>query len=160
MLEDGDLAQELFNHLQSIGAYVRAQDIVDYLARPEVRARHNLKDTVGLSTAKRWMHIMDYRWKKTPSGQYVDGHEREDVVQYRQKKFLPTLFELLANAQIWKEGVAEARGNPPERWTIIWYHDESTFYAHDRRIVRWVWKGETAKPRAKGQGSSLMVADF
>lgn len=160
MLDDGELAQDLFAHLQSIGLYVRAEDIVEYLSRPEVQAKHNLAQTVSLATAKRWMRLMDYRWTKTPSGQYVDGHEREDVVAYRQAKFLPTLFELLAHAQIWKEGMAEARGNPPERYTIIWYHDESTFYANDRRLVRWVWSKETAKPRPKGEGASLMVADF
>lgn len=55
-----DREQLPFN-LQSIGAYVRAQDIVDYLSRPDVQARHNLKETISLATAKRWMHIMDYR---------------------------------------------------------------------------------------------------
>ena len=25
---------------------------------------------------------MGYHWKKTPGGQFVDGHKREDVVHY------------------------------------------------------------------------------
>jgi len=52
--------------------------------------------------------------------------------------------------------------NPPAgtRRVVVWYHDESTFYAHDRRRKRWVHKNENAKPYAKGEGHSLMVADF
>ncbi|KAF9515963.1 hypothetical protein BS47DRAFT_1263365, partial [Hydnum rufescens UP504] len=39
-------------------------------------------------------------------------------------------------------------------------HDESIFYAHDRRKLRWVHDNETPKPYAKGDGVSVMVADF
>lgn len=34
------------------------------------------------------------------------------------------------------------------------------FYANDRRLVRWVHNSETVKPRAKGEGASLMVANL
>jgi hypothetical protein len=43
---------------------------------------------------------------------------------------------------------------------IIWYHDESIFYAHDRRRWTWQHKDAPAKPYAKGDGASFMVADF
>jgi hypothetical protein len=46
------------------------------------------------------------------------------------------------------------------RTLVIWFHDECTFYANDRRIVRWVHRDEKAVPRTKGEGASLMVADF
>ncbi|PPQ91313.1 hypothetical protein CVT25_006593 [Psilocybe cyanescens] len=49
---------------------------------------------------------------------------------------------------------------PGCRRIIIWYHDESTFYAHDRRQKRWVHSSETAKPYKKGEGASQMVAKF
>jgi hypothetical protein len=42
----------------------------------------------------------------------------------------------------------------------MWVHDESVFYAHDRRQTAWYHKDETAKPYAKGEGATLMVADF
>ena len=48
----------------------------------------------------------------------------------------------------------------PQRYLIIWFHDECIFYAHDHHILRWVHSSETAKPYAKGEGQSLMVADF
>ncbi|KAF8156729.1 hypothetical protein B0H34DRAFT_629354, partial [Crassisporium funariophilum] len=39
-------------------------------------------------------------------------------------------------------------------------HDKSTFYVNDWQKVGWVHKDATAVPRAKGEGASLMVADF
>lgn len=61
---------------------MRGEDIVHFLARAEVQEKHGLKKTISLSTANRWMNMMDYRWTKSPSGQYVDGHEHDDIVTY------------------------------------------------------------------------------
>ena len=47
-----------------------------------------------------------------------------------------------------------------ERHTVVWFHDESTFYANDCQLSRWVHKDETAKPYATDKGTSQMVADF
>jgi len=102
---------------------------------------------------------MDYRWSFDPKGQYVDGHEREDVVHYRNHVFLPTMAGLKERLTKWpsKDGPTV---EPMTRRVVIWYHDESTFYANDRRRKRWVHISETAKPYKKGEGASLMVADF
>ncbi|KAJ7482083.1 hypothetical protein B0H11DRAFT_1724079 [Mycena galericulata] len=43
---------------------------------------------------------------------------------------------------------------------VIWRHHESIFYANDRRKNRWVHFSETAKPKAKGEGVSMMVIAF
>jgi hypothetical protein len=77
MLQDGNLAKEISTHLQSIGKYVAAQDIVDFLQTDDIHARYSLLKTISLRTAQRWMHLMDNRWAKEPGGQYVDGHERK-----------------------------------------------------------------------------------
>jgi hypothetical protein len=53
VLEDEDLAQELHLHLQGIGKYVAAQDIVDYMATDEMKARVKLKNGISLQTAQR-----------------------------------------------------------------------------------------------------------
>jgi transposase len=49
---------------------------------------------------------------------------------------------------------------PCEHRIVIWYHDESTFYANDRRTVQWVHEKHSNKPVPKGEGASMMVADF
>ncbi|OAX30645.1 hypothetical protein K503DRAFT_751027, partial [Rhizopogon vinicolor AM-OR11-026] len=161
ILEEEDFAQELLLHLQGIGKYVRAMDIVEYLDREEVKSRLKLTKTISLATAQRWMKNIGYRWSKTPTGQFVDGHERADVVEYRQVVFLPIWAELLSRTRIYAASGNECVVQPPStRRVIIWNHDESTYYANDRRKIRWVHKSETAVPYAKGEGASLMVADM
>jgi hypothetical protein len=46
------------------------------------------------------------------------------------------------------------------RRTVIWYHDESIFYAHDRRRKTWYHKDANATPYKKGDGTSYMVGDY
>lgn len=83
LLEKPDLKDAICQHLQAVGKYIRAMDIVEFMANPEVLLEYSLKKPIGLSTAQTWMHALDYRWTKAPSGQYIDGHERADVVDYR-----------------------------------------------------------------------------
>jgi hypothetical protein len=75
MLEDEDLAQAIHLHLQSLGPYIRAQDVVDFMKKPEIAEQFNLKKGISLATAQWWMKQLGYRWTVTPTGQYVDGHE-------------------------------------------------------------------------------------
>ena len=82
-LLDEDLAEEIHEHLKSLGKkYLRAMDIVWYLEQPEVKVRLKLKKTPGERTTCRWMHAMQYQYGKAPDGMFVDGHERKDVVAY------------------------------------------------------------------------------
>jgi hypothetical protein len=43
---------------------------------------------------------------------------------------------------------------------IVWFHDESIFYAHDWCKKGWYHKDAPAKPYAKGEDASLMIADY
>ena len=119
------------------------------------------KKTISLRTAQTWMKKMGYRWAYDPKGQYVDGHERADIVAFRNRVFLPAMEEFQDRMIKWNSKDGE-QDEPREgvRRVVVWYHDESTFYAHDRRKHRWIHKDEKAKPYAKGEGHSLMVADF
>ncbi|KAF9009038.1 hypothetical protein BDQ17DRAFT_1236525, partial [Cyathus striatus] len=56
-IDDKDFAQEPHLYLQSVGEYCNLDDIIKYVA--------------------------GYRWTLQPRGQYMDGHERFDVVYYR-----------------------------------------------------------------------------
>jgi hypothetical protein len=162
VLENEDLAHAIHLHLQSLGPYIRAQDVVDFIKKPEVAEQFNLKKGISLATAQRWMKQIGYRWTITPTGQYVDGHERRDVVNYRQKVFLPHWMSIEERTRKWKADFREEDigERPQNRRVVVWFHDESMFYANDRRTQRWVHKDETAVPQPKGEGASLMVADF
>jgi hypothetical protein len=162
-LEDEDLKQEILLHLQSIGKYISAMDIVRYLDQPDVQKWHGFKKTISERTAQTWLKNLGYRWKLEPSGQYVDGHKRKDVTDYRQNVFLPRWKDLEYHMRAWtKDGVEEPDESPHPRnhRVVVWFHDESTFYANDRWKKRWVHESEKAVPQTKGEGASLMVSDF
>jgi hypothetical protein len=42
MLDRGELAREIHDHLQAIGKTIRAQDIVEFLAQDEIKMKYNL----------------------------------------------------------------------------------------------------------------------
>ncbi|KAG1747844.1 uncharacterized protein EDB91DRAFT_1048115, partial [Suillus paluster] len=162
-INDEDLKEELLTHLQSLGKYVTAIAVVNYLARPDVQQRYQLSKTISLVTAQHWMENCGFRWTTAKNGQYIDGHEREDVVNYRQNKFLPVWYSVDPNTRKWSSvdvsKLEEGQATTGRR-TVVWFHDESTFYAHDRRQKRWVHKDEKSTLLPKGEGLSLMVADF
>jgi hypothetical protein len=162
MLDDEDLAQAIHLHLQSLGPWIRAQDVVDFIKLPETMAQFRLKKPISLATAHWWMKRLGYRWMTNPSGQYVDGHERKDVVDYCQKTFLPWWMSIEERTRKWTEDRKEevVGEQPANRRVIVWFHDESTFCANDCRKLHWVHKSETAVPRPKGEGASLIVSDF
>ncbi|RPD65154.1 hypothetical protein L227DRAFT_583210 [Lentinus tigrinus ALCF2SS1-6] len=125
-LEDEDLVQELHLHLQSIGLWISAMDIVHYMARTSIQERYGMK---------------------------------KDVTKYRQECYLPAWSELQPALRVWtEENISVSVHDLPASSHIRC--STSTFYQNDRRQVRWVHSSETAKPRPKGEGASLMVADF
>ena len=105
---------------------------------------------------------MGMRWTKTPKGQYVDGHECPDVVDYRQNTYILRRFGSQFPSCTWtEETISDCTiPSPPYRHTIYWHHDETTFTQNDCCQVRWVPKDEKPVPQPKGEGLSLMVADF
>ncbi|KAG1744085.1 uncharacterized protein EDB91DRAFT_1246966 [Suillus paluster] len=137
-LDDPDITNEIHKHLQSIGTYVRAEDIVTYLDNEEVKTCLKMKQTISLATAKCWMRHMDYCWVRDHHGQYIDEEE--------------------AKMRIWGKDNEEICNT--ERPQCVWFHDESTFYANDQKKSKWVHKNTSATPYTKGEGASLMVADF
>ena len=70
--KDESLAAEIQIHLQSIGKFMKAMDIVNFLDTPEMRARTGLQKRLSLATAQRWMHKLEYRWTKDPKGHWAN----------------------------------------------------------------------------------------
>ena len=112
-----------------------------------------------LMTAQRWMKKLDYCWQRDPKGQFDDGHKCEDVVNYHQNVFLPSWSDINAKTQDFSQ-VNQPMPPSSEYHTVVWFHDELTFYANDHQLSCWVHKDETVKPYAKGEGASQMVADL
>jgi hypothetical protein len=43
---------------------------------------------------------------------------------------------------------------------VVWHYDESIFYSNDCQKVKWVHSSENAVPYMKGEGASLITANF
>ena len=167
-INDEELSSEIQIYLQSVGKYACAQDIVNFSKSEDVQKQYSFTKPISLATAKLWMSLLGYRWTKELKGQYQDGHERADMVEYRQKVFLCAWVKFEEHMHIWTNDDIHLKldedpnATPPAdtKNTVVWFHDESTFYAHDRRDVCWVHEDEGPKPQPKGKGVSLMVAHF
>ena len=140
-----------------------AMDVVHFLGTPGMLQRLCQKKPISLVTAQWWLKQHGYQYIKEPEGQFVDGHERKDVREYRDGVFLPAFEKLEERTRKWvkdNNGGINVEVDPGGQKMVVWFHDESTFYANDQCRLHWVHKSETVVPHAKGEGASLMVTDF
>ena len=146
---------------REMGAHVQASlELVE--AEREDEGQQKRPSSLKARAARMWLNKMGYSWRSAKKGVYIDGHEREDVVQYRQEVFLPTIQAVRSRLATWdddgnvvKEGVLPEEG----RWVVIVTHDESTFNANDGR--RQLWLQDKENPlRPKGNGKGIMVSEF
>ena len=122
---------------------------------------------ISLETARKWMLELGFNVVKKKKGTYVDGHERDDVVDYRQKFLrrmvsLGFLNESNAPTEEAKKALPSDLHGPPQEVadkTIILFHDESTFQSNEDQPTLWAEKG-TNVMRPKSKGSGIMVSDF
>ena len=121
-----EIAQELHAHLQSIGKFVKAMDIVDFMDTPEMQLCSGLTKRIDISTAQLCMQGLDFQQTYSElKGQYVDGHEREDVVEYCQKVLLPQWVNIKVQNWGWTNGQPDPLLH--KQRIVVWFHDESTF---------------------------------
>ena len=63
--------------------FFKAEDIVKFIAMPEMQSAMGTKATMICErTAQCWIRRMGWRYGKMLNGMYVDGHERKDVIAY------------------------------------------------------------------------------
>ncbi|KAF7984968.1 hypothetical protein HWV62_9917 [Athelia sp. TMB] len=121
-----------------------------------------LKNPISERTARRWLIKLGWRRTIVRKGVYMDGHERKDVVEYRNKIFLPTLAKFETRMAT-HEGPELQKVMPEllegQRCIIIQYHDECCFHANDEAKSLWLREGEQPL-RKKSQGRLIHVSDF
>ncbi|KAF8587116.1 hypothetical protein K439DRAFT_1614548 [Ramaria rubella] len=95
---------------------------------------------------------------------YVDGHEWEDVMNYRTSVFLSFWTSIEDQMMKWTRDndpiYLYLPNFPEQKQMVLVTHDESTFYANDRQKTHWIHETEKAEPVKKGEGASIMVSDF
>ena len=128
---------------------------------PFVKQHHPDAPTeVSVATATRWLHKLGFDPTSTKKGVYIDGHERQDVVDYR-KLYLRKL-EVLEATHALPPPVSDepqTSVSSGRKTLVLIYHDESTFHSNDDQ--GWVWAEKWSQQiKPKGQGRGLMVSDF
>ena len=103
-----------------------------------------------------------FRYIAYAKGVYADGHEREDVVQYRQNLFLPMLHSLRGHLVEYETDrldteVTKELGGKPR--TVLVFHDECTFIANDGPRKSWVLD-KSYRLRKKGVGRGIQRSEF
>ncbi|KAA8906823.1 hypothetical protein FN846DRAFT_1013294 [Sphaerosporella brunnea] len=159
-----------------------AQAIVDYWRKKELsnssdgtldKERQSVKKAISSRACRKWLsEKAGLKWQDSRKGLFEDGHEREDVVSYRQTVFLPTIESLQPSFIPWSAWYAaildaeEYSAQDPvtitptaEHDIIPVYQNECTYNANDGRHQ--IWCSKTNQPlRKKGRGPGIMVSDF
>ena len=124
---------------------------------------------IHIETARKWLHELGFFVMDRKKGIYYDGHERLDVVAYRERFFRKvTALGFLnrenaptpAAAQSLPAATEIPSNNIIEKNVVI-FHDESTFQANDDEPMQWgdaAMKKGLLRPKSKGAG--IMVSDF
>lgn len=88
VLDDEDVAQTIQLRLaeKAKEGFIKAIDVVDIVASLEMQANFTrlgiCKPKISERTARNWLAKLKWRYGRTRNGMYIDGHEREDVVEY------------------------------------------------------------------------------
>ncbi|CAK5270383.1 unnamed protein product [Mycena citricolor] len=171
ILDDEDCSSDLQTHLleKASSGYFSGRDVVEWVESEEVQKKYEgkIKKTIHIATAHRWLKKLDWRFGAKAKGMYVDGHEREDIVEYR-KGFVRRWKEEYELRMVLhgKDGeiISEPHGFLVPQWPrfrlILVTHDESTFFARDRRKLVWNNMLKGPEPERKGEGESIMISDF
>ncbi|CAN0151169.1 unnamed protein product, partial [Ectocarpus sp. 13 AM-2016] len=116
---------------------------------------------ISVTTARFWFHKLGCAYRDMKSGMYFDGHDREDVLQYRVETYLPAYSEHRDYTEIWIDAsMEEARtwdSTPMAERQIFCYQDECVYKANDGERMAW-WPPTMHGLRKKGEGQGIMIS--
>ena len=118
-------------------------------------------------TARKWLNRLGYKWKDVQKVVFFDGHEREDVVEYREifleemKALLPYFVKFKEDGTILPKEYPDdcAVGGSDRRPIIMITHDESTFSTNDSRRNVWTFEGHGIL-HSERKRRGIMVSNF
>jgi hypothetical protein len=100
------------------------------------------KTPLTIRTAQRWLIKLGWTHTIVKKGVYMDGHERLDVVHYRNEEFLPAMLKF-EERMVHYEGPeltrVEPKLKPGEEEIIPLFHDECCFHGNDEKNHAWYY---------------------
>lgn len=161
-----------FGLAKAVGEYLDSRRAIAVINESLQDAAHSSASSFSLlpdstrriraRTARRWLKKMGFVYKDVKKDVYFDGHEREDVVKYRNEVFLKNWQEFSRRFVIFEEDGSWEKPpglRPGEKPMVLVTHDESTFNANDGKRRLWLKQGEQPL-RPKGKGKGIMVSGF
>ncbi len=86
ILNNEDVAEEVKAQMTEKGN-LKAKDVMKIVASLEMQAvlawKGLCKASISVKTALQWLDKLEWMYGKLKNDMYLDGHEREDVVEYR-----------------------------------------------------------------------------
>lgn len=163
LLGDEDIYQMITEYLWSVGCDVTVDKFKAFIEQevfPSVGIEN--KKSISNTTARVWLKSFGWTFRTGSKDIYYDGHERPDVLKYRQE-FLAEMAQL----EQWMPKpsdnnimmLIEPDLNEGDKRHILVTHDESIFYANDGKKTFWGPIGHQPL-RKKGAGLSLHISDF
>ena len=118
--------------------------------------------SISERTATRWLGRLNYSFGEYRKGLYFDGHERPDVVAYRES-FLKRMEDRLPFIATFEGDDMSTMVMPDiaddQKRIVVVTHDESCFDSHDGKKT--VWMDQDNMPLSpKSGGRSIMVSEF
>jgi hypothetical protein len=175
MLEDEGTLMAVEEYMTGEGklatALGLANAITEHWEREGIKKKDGSKKELAERTAREWMHRRGYKWTDLKKGVYKDGHERPDVLAYRNEVFLPRLAELESTFVEWAFPHLD---DDPDAEAILVYpenlppgtkprvpvtHDESSFNSKDGVHRAWV-KADHLPFYDKGRGTGIMASEY
>ena len=162
LLSDEDVKTSAIQWLKNIKPEKRSMpELLKYINDIVVPDRCALPGHISSSVLHNYLKEWGYTYRAN-KGIYFDGHERDDVVRYRQK-WAAKMVEYSHFMETYDEDDVSKVSQPNllegQKKIVMVTHDESTFYSNDCKTNLWLSDGENPI-RKKTPGGSIMVSEF
>lgn len=161
-LEDEDIKEMCLSYLRSAKGKIRVEEFILHLQNVIFPDVYGFGLTISERTAHNWLKKLGFEYGPHKTTSYVDGHERDDVVDYR-KNYLKMMknYEKLMDIYDGEnmDLIVHPQLDPGQKQVVLVVHDESIFKAHDDHNSYWFENGHYVLKK-KGEGKSIMVSTF
>ena len=161
LIDDEDVINNSLSFIRQNGGKTMPKEFRQFIISvifPQLGVTHN--KTISIKTARIWLKKLGLKPQSRKKGVYFDGHEREDVLKYREI-FLKEMEELECLMPTFVgDNIIQINPEISDKpLHILVTHDECLFYSNDDWPIVWAPIGEPPL-RKKGQGKSIMVSEF
>ncbi|KAI9329106.1 hypothetical protein BD770DRAFT_477956 [Pilaira anomala] len=162
-LSDNDVKLKVLEMIKKTKPQHRTIDkILEFIDEEIVPSLLGVTGNICATTLSNYLYEWGYAYRKNEKAIFFDGHERTDVVEYRDA-WSKRMVDYMERSEFYEgedmEKVLQPVLEDGEKKIVFVTHDESTFYANDGKREFWLKEDENYI-RKKGQGSSIIVSEF